>query len=281
MDFYLFLKKLYDFNPIGSGKFIKHSSKEYDLKELWIKGELETYQSLQKHDVFNCDFIISFIGEEKDRARFLGVYKVNSKKSIDECDISFQKRQEIHTNEAKYYYDLEKYSGFEELEGRVIIKWGGSRNWHHSVEKTNKRIWQILPSGYYKNFEGLDKLWITFTELKWLVNNRDANSAWYYSLSNCSGVYMIVDSKTGDQYIGSAVGKDGLWGRWERYVQTNGTGGNKRLTELIENNQDYVLRLSFSILKYFPKEIDKEIVLQSESFYKKALGTRIFGLNEN
>ena len=43
----------------------------------------------------------------------------------------------------------------------------------------------------------------------------------------------LLDKLTGKQYIGSAYGHEGIWGRWTEYMNTNGTGNNKQLEELI------------------------------------------------
>jgi len=37
-------------------------------------------------------------------------------------------------------------------------------------------------------------------------------------LASVAGVYLILDTETGYQYIGAATGKDGIWGRWSKYI---------------------------------------------------------------
>ena len=61
------------------------------------------------------------------------------------------------------------------------------------------------------------------------------NKQWKMMLSNVYGVYLILDTITGQQYIGSAYGKDGLWGRWSNYIHTK-HGGNKILIELLKES---------------------------------------------
>ena len=50
-------------------------------------------------------------------------------------------------------------------------------------------------------------------------------------LEEVSGIYYILDEKTGKGYVGSAYGAAGLAQRWSCYVETL-TGGNKKLKEL-------------------------------------------------
>ena len=48
---------------------------------------------------------------------------------------------------------------------------------------------------------------------------------WIDKLSEWRGVYFIFDAEDGKGYVGSASGKDNLFGRWKDYADT-GDGGN-------------------------------------------------------
>jgi hypothetical protein len=58
-------------------------------------------------------------------------------------------------------------------------------------------------------------------------------------------------AKTGYLYVGSAYGEDGIWGRWTKYVSTNGHGNNKTLKELVKADKDYADNFKFSISVFF------------------------------
>ena len=49
-----------------------------------------------------------------------------------------------------------------------------------------------------------------------------------------NAVYLIVDTKTGDRYVGSTYGYDGLLGRWSVYVATGGHGNNKGMISRLQ-----------------------------------------------
>ena len=71
--------------------------------------------------------------------------------------------------------------------------------------------------------------------------------SWQTALGNQKGVYLLIDSKTGKQYVGSAYGQDMLLGRWEQYIKTS-HGGNKELKILKETYiQDnfYVIHIEY------------------------------------
>jgi hypothetical protein len=53
---------------------------------------------------------------------------------------------------------------------------------------------------------------------------------WADVLRSGRGIYLLVHRETGQQYVGSAYGVDGLLGRWKSYA--DGHGGNVGLKEL-------------------------------------------------
>lgn len=100
------------------------------------------------------------------------------------------------------------------------------------------------------------------------------------SPTTVSGVYLILDSETGDQYVGSAYGDEGVWGRWSQYAK-NGHGGNARLRKLVKDGSDYPAAFRYSLLQVLPRTHTKNEVIRWEVLYKKKLGSRAFGLNLN
>ena len=66
-------------------------------------------------------------------------------------------------------------------------------------------------------------------------------------LSSVGAVYLIVDTKEGKQYVGSASGKEGLLGRWKEY-SFNGHGNNTKLKELIEVDPQRIHTFKYTIL---------------------------------
>lgn len=118
---------------------------------------------------------------------------------------------------------------------------------------------------------------MTHRELTELI--RKGNREWRARLSAVAGVYLILDAKTGKQYVGSASGAQGIWGRWSEYAD-NGHGENKLLKELVEANASvYPNAFTYSVLQMLPKTYAREVVLKSEHRYKKKLGSQAFGLN--
>ncbi|MGY3861083.1 GIY-YIG nuclease family protein [Aeromonas lacus] len=255
-----------NFNPKRI-KFVRHKDNRHEYREL-IKDrdELLKYQAEQSKNVFkDCDYIFSFFGLESTKSLFIGIFKVNSVKEVNN----------------RFYYDLTEIDGVSDYKDRVVIEWGDAAiSWHQWVFENDKEVVEILPKGYLGNFPGLLNFVLDFNELKILSENTEANRDWFYHLSSVNGIYLILDKKTGNQYVGSAYGKNGIWQRWSAYAR-NGHGGNKSLMQLCDNDDKYCKNFQFTVLQTLPSNLSSTEVIGYEALYKKKLGTRVFGLNDN
>jgi hypothetical protein len=274
------LLKLFGFTEARS-KLVRHQDKRYDVHDLMRQGWLETYQALQKRPIFdNLDFIVSFVGLEGSRALLAGVYRVGQRK--DASLISPPAGCPL-TNwfvPGEHHYELEKVSGYEGLEKRVVIDWGrGALAWHQKT--TNKEVLEIRPPGAsLVVFQDYLEFTLTFSELKEIFQKPEANSEWRSRLSAVAGIYLILATRSGHQYIGSASGTGGIWGRWANYAK-NGHGGNAELEKLLQSEEGYPNSFTFSILQILPVTTARAEVLKRESYYKAKLGSRATGLNRN
>lgn len=258
-------------------KLVRHQDKRHDLYELMTTGQLETYQACQSKPVLECDLMISFIGLPYNRARFYGVYKVHSRSKVS--DTNLPDTYTIQESPDNWFYHLEKEAGFGDLEERVVIDWGAStRAWHQWL--TEKEIVEILPTGYSREFPGFLDFVLSHDELTRIFEHPEANRAWKTALSSVAGIYLILNTSTGGQYIGSASGANGIYGRWKDYAE-NGHGGNKLLKNICESKINAYKDFKFSILRTLPKTLTQKEIIEFENFYKEKLGSRAFGLNEN
>ncbi len=230
------------------------------------RQRLLEYQRTQPKDVFKgCDYIISFIGLERKRSILFGVFKVNSCTVIN----------------GKFDYDLQSAPEFDDLVDRLVIDWGNNAiAWHQWYHAQAKEVIEILPKGYIGNFPGLLDFMLEYDELKTLIYNPEANHEWRQHLSSVNGIYLILDASTGQQYIGSANGREGIWQRWCTYA-ANGTGGNKVLVALLASDPQYYRHFRFSVLQTLPSNITQPEIIAIENLYKKKFGSRVHGLNAN
>lgn len=264
-------------------RIIRHTlDRNAEIRKLVASGYFELYQAYQKANIFkDADYVIAFRALEGRKALLHGLYKVTQVQEVGELPKILEPIALIENWGAGpyYYYDLIKDDGLNDLEERLVIDWGNALvSWYQ--KNLDKTVVEILPKGYAKPFLGYEQVILMFDELEKIVKNPDANRQWKMMLSNVYGVYLILDTTNGQQYVGSAYGKEGIWGRWSDYVQTK-HGGNKILMELLANDPLRYKKFQFSIINILPNSSLQEQVIQLEQITKEKLGSRAFGLNAN
>lgn len=257
-------------------KMVRHKETRTQYREEYRqvikdKKSLHEYQRHQSRDVFSdCEYIVSFVGLERSHSLFFGVFKV----------IRCQ-QEAIVGGKMSYWYDLEQVDIFNALVDRLVIDWGDSaRAWVQLYHKQSKVVVEILPQGYVGAFPGLLDFVLDFDELKKLIENPESNYDWRLQLSAVNGIYLILDSKTGGQYIGSAYGDMGIWGRWSFYVSSH-HGGNMELKKLMEADPEHCRHFRFSVLQTLPSNTGARESIEVERLYKQKLGSLAHGLNAN
>jgi hypothetical protein len=274
------LLKLRGYDDAHIGKMVRHKDARYDIHDLIRHQWLEAYQGYQSRPIFDgCTFVLSFAGGEGTKARFLGVYRVIGKRDGHQVQLP-SGCPHTEWRDSQHFYELRREPGYEDLENRVIIEWGkGALAWHQRI--TNKEVIEILPKGQRRPpFRDYLEFTLTHDELVDLCTHQDANSEWRARLSAVAGVYLILATTTGVQYVGSAYGVEGIWGRWAAYAH-DGHGGNKMLKDLLASDPDYPKGFSYSVLQILPKTFARSEVLEWEARYKGKLGSRAHGLNAN
>jgi hypothetical protein len=269
------------FDPSCKAKLVRHQDKRWDVNDLIRDGWMNTYQSLQTNDIYKgCEYAVTFTGDGGSRAKLLAVYRVVSVRAATLEDIPESSPFAGQVELPLIWYVLEYQDQYADLEGRVVIEWGKSaRAWHQRMR--NKPIIEIYPPGRsLQPFSDYLDFSLNHNELKDLIANPSAHRDWYSSLMAVAGIYLILAETTGQQYVGSAYGSEGIWGRWSQYA-SNGHGNNKLVRELVKAHPDYPKAFRFSILQVLPKSTKDAEVIRWESRYKEKLGSRAMGLNSN
>jgi len=263
-------------------RLVRHQSQRIDIAALYRAGQFDIYQSFQSRPVFSkCDQIISFLGEAGTHAVFVGVYHFDG--VTGPCtgqlpdDFLFP-----NMNVSNHYlYALTRDGRFDDLKDRLVIDWGaGTRSWVQKFRPSDKAVVEVLPKGYIKEFPGFLDFVLRFDELKTMVANPIANREWHRMLGSVAGIYLILDTSTGRQYVGSAYGDGGIICRWSDYART-GHGGNEQLKALFAERPNARQDLQFSVLQTLPSSLTAREVIACEALHKRKLGTRAHGLNSN
>ena len=215
---------------------------------------------------FSRDFIFSLMNfySEKDVWLFGGIFRV------------------LARHEDRYKVELTDHG--EAFIGRLKIRSsfrGRSTRVNFENHYDGFEVSEILRDPYSgRTFPGYESIDLPFTELSTLVQNDRPD--WKSALENVKGVYLITDTSTGNRYVGSAYGDQGIWSRWGSYV-SSGHGGNKELHELVGDKLDYAREnFKFTLLEYRPTPTPDDTVIYRESYWKEVLLTRgDYGLNQN
>ena len=273
-------------NGMKSGDFrlVRHGKKEIDpLATFQNDYELfKFYQSFQLVGKFgDSKYLAVFSPYHGTQALFLGTWRVDgempalkapaaARSMIDKFGWKLEKVS---------FYTLAKSDILSDLSERLVIDWGGSTvSWVQ--RKSNKPVVAILPPANIQEFKSYEQTMLDRTQLEKMVGNPTSNATWYNALRAVNGVYCITDTKNGKLYIGSAYGKNGIWGRWVDYVST-GHGGNKKLIQLVKNDPGAVNGFQYSILEILPGSSTADDAIEKECLWKLKLGSKEHGYNEN
>jgi hypothetical protein len=238
------------------------------------KYDMAGFENFQKEhwNLFfaNTQYVFSFWYEGKT-ARFIGCYKIN------QCMKDKIKDQNNEEHDRLLFPDMQRIDFMNEYIDRLYIEWTNpSANYGRFIDQDKFTIHAIstskdnsigsLPKEFFQ-------IHVNFQELQKMIDYPIDNQEWFSYLSSRCGVYLIYDQETKKQYIGSAYGELGFWGRWSNYASQN--DGNQKFF-----GRNYT-NLIFSILWETLPNQAKERIIDVEKHFKATMGTRVHGLNSN
>lgn len=232
-------------------------------------GTFEEYQSFQNRDRFKAgSFVAAFVVPPSQDTLFAGLYSLDgseiSKKRFT-CPISGLK---FERGEG-FTYNMKKLNILGEYEGKLVVDWGpGFRSWVQRAHSKQKPIVEIRRVFQEPSFPGFDLFSVDLDDMETLP------FAWREILRVVNGVYLITCKRTGQQYIGSAYGSEGIYGRWMAYSK-DGHANNLKMKKL--GHRD----LKFTVLEVLSPTLSEDQVIAIENCWKEKLLTREFGLNAN
>lgn len=275
------LKELLPFLAENQKEFKVHCATpngENNPLSIWLSGQdnFTKDQNIQTKKNFERKYILSFCEINKNGEwLFVGIYKSSGVKEII---------KDKNTGKELNIYDTELIEEGKEFIGKLVVGFdlkeespSAARQRYRYLESLldKMEVLELKREKVKVEFPGYDNVNVTWRELKSLIET----PAWKTALENQKAVYLIVDTKTGKKYVGSAYGDNMLLGRWRNYI-ANGHGGNKLLKPL---DFEYIKEnFKYSILEIFKSSVDDEIIINRESFWKEVLLTRTeFGYNDN
>ena len=261
---------------------IRHAYSDKKFKECADAGKIFEYTRHQKRD-FNkgYKYWAVFISGKGTLAKLYALYEVGDcyADTPERMPEGLPKAEASNYNGSHSIYDLTPLDALKEYEGKLTIDWGTSARMWHQKGTTEKPVISIMPD-QKKVFMGYDEVLLSYDQLKEIVDNKEIYEAWHIALKSVNAIYLIVDTETGKQYVGSAYGEDGLFGRWCCYVNSH-HGHNKKMKELICYYPERYHTFQFSILQILPKTIITEDIVKIENKWKARLLSKKYGMNDN
>lgn len=241
--------------------------------ELWRDNRrlFEKYQSTQSianRPKFAAPYWAVFVVNLSEQTIFAGIYAVEYKGLLSKG----RKRPHMDGIDKAGScddYKLTLQDTLSDLIGKLIIDWGpGALAWVQYAERKNKPVTELHKAFKEPDFPGF----LNFIQPLSKLDNIPIN--WLVALKSSRGVYLLTCPKTKEQYVGSATGEEGFWGRWQNYIQT-GHGGNVGLKS--RDPSDYQV----SILEVAGTSSTTDDILIMEGRWQSKLQSREMGLNRN
>ncbi|MDP1547237.1 MAG: GIY-YIG nuclease family protein [Anaerolineales bacterium] len=243
-------------------RLLRHQEKGHIPYEIWRDNRqsfdlYQSTQSIKNEGKLRAKYWISFVVTPKNETLFVGVYEVKG----------FM--EGVDSGGSCHIYDLILDQRLNDLIGKLLIDWGdGERAWIQHTDRQDKRILEIRKEFKEPDFPGFLNFISPLSKINGLPRN------WITTLQSSRGVYLLTCPKTKEQYVGSATGESGFWGRWQAYIKS-GDGGNIALKS--RDYSDYQI----SILEVAGTASTYEDIIHMENLWKSKLQSREMGLNRN
>lgn len=241
--------------------------------DLWMhdRTSFERYQSkqtIENRKKLTAPYWAVFLADSSGKTMFAGLYRAKIL-GLLETDSPMEQRDGFDLAGSCDVYDLVLQESLSEFIGKLFIDWGkGALAWIQYPERQEKSVTELRLEYSDPQFPGFQRFIRSISQLELVPRG------WIDALKSARGVYMLTCPQTREQYVGSATGVDGFWGRWQAYIQ-NGHGGNQGLMH--RDPSDFQV----SILEVAGSSASTEDILAMEGLWQMKLQSQQMGLNRN
>jgi hypothetical protein len=249
-----------------------HSTRGHTPYELWRddRPSFEIYQSTQHVTnlaKLNAPYWASFVGTRSGETLFVGLYSRGSYRLMEQDTPKRQNPDEKDEAGTCHIYEVRLEEKLLDLVGRLFVEWGpGKLAWVQRADRNDKPVTELRTEFKEPEFPGF----LDFIQPLSCIAGLPLS--WVTALKASRGVYLLTCPRTKEQYVGSATGTDGFWGRWQDYVRT-GHGGNIVLKS--REPSDYQV----SILEVAGTAATEPEIIGREWHWMRKLQSREMGLN--
>lgn len=258
-------------------RLIRHKDssalKGRSIYELWRDERIafDLYQSLQdtgKRATLTAPYWAVFVVNASGGSMFVGLYDVHCN-GLLATEVKQPHTQQTALAGSCDSYHLRLDDRMKEFVGKLFIDWGkGALVWAQHASRNDKAVTEIRPAFQEDEFPGFSNFIESVSRLSGLP------ATWVAALKSGRGVYLLTCPRTNEQYVGSATGAKGFWGRWEEYSK-NGHGENLGLKS--RDPSDYQV----SILELAGTSASPDDIGKMEGLWQRKLQSVAMGLNRN
>lgn len=241
--------------------------------ELWRddRPAFEIYQSTQSppnRQRLTAKYWASFLGTPGGDTLFAGLYACEYL-GLNEAEQTWVHADGFDAVGTCDVYRLTADDRLSDLDGRLLVDWGdAARAWIQRADNQDKPVVEIRTAFREPEFPGFNRFLTSLSRIESLP------ASWVQVLRSSRGIYLLTCPATREQYVGSATGAYGFYGRWLEYA-LSGHGGNVEL-----RNRDRV-DYQVSILEVAGSSATAQEILDQECLWKQKLQSREMGLNRN
>ncbi len=238
-----------------------------------------THSPIQQGTLKKRRFMASFVGRNHAELTFCGLFENRGStfRTAAELDADpVMGRMQARFGPARFasrvpagreQFDLPLLDPLKGLIGRLVVADPMQRNYMRLAETTPLGVIEVTRERHLlPDMPRWDALFLTRDDLLTLPFN------WALKLEEWCGVYLIVDRKSRERYVGSAYGTTNLLGRWQTHV----AGDFGVTNELAQHRTD---GFRFSILQLLHHDTPVSEVTQIEHAWMRRLDTIESGLN--
>lgn len=258
-------------------RLLRHQDSRADTDRtpyrLWRDSgdDFVTYQSRQSpnnaKELGRAGYWAVFVVTPGKETLFVGLYKAGmpSPGEIGKPSVSIRDAVE---NKPYMVFPLQKSDLLAEFDGKLVIDWGkGFLKWVQRAEAQNKTILELRARFKEEDWPGYLKL------IKPLSDVASLPRLWIERLTEAKGIYLLTCPRTKEQYVGSATGSIGFYGRWLQQLSAGGDAIRLQSRQA----SDYQV----SILEVSGSGASDNDIRHAEELWIKKLQSRAMGLNGN
>lgn len=221
-------------------------------------------------------FTASFVARGDGGLVFAGIYAIKAVRPTSAEFAHGPLRRELATiagaelswSEEDAFVEMVLTDHLQDLRGRLVIAPRLTQVYVRRADRLNTPIVEITAEPIW---DGKPPDWRDFVRTG--ADLRVLGPRAVARLQDWRGVYLIFDPTDGQRYVGSAYGKENLYGRWMAHVR-----GDRGITARLQDRDP--ARFIFSILELTSPTLPAEEVITIEHSWMQRLHTkREFGLN--